>query len=120
MAAFKSVSHQKNTPPKVWEQLQQSSWINASFHDDIDSNNPVWDLAYDRALATLAQSPLCPELEAGISAADAVAYDVAAAAVEIATDSKITFFRDLIYWYSLGHFPCGWQGEHPEGKLIVF
>jgi len=24
------------------------------------------------------------------------------------------------YWYVHGHFPCGWQGEFPEGKLIIY
>jgi hypothetical protein len=24
------------------------------------------------------------------------------------------------YWYVKGHFPCGWEGEFPKGKLIVY
>lgn len=31
-----------------------------------------------------------------------------------------TFFQSLSGWYLKGHFPCGWQGEYPEGKLILF
>lgn len=30
------------------------------------------------------------------------------------------FYIGLGYWYTAGHFPCGWQGAHPQGKLIVF
>ena len=30
------------------------------------------------------------------------------------------FFARLGAWYLDGHFPCGWWGPFPEGKLIVF
>lgn len=30
------------------------------------------------------------------------------------------FFASLAYWYSNGHFPCGWLGEFPKGRPIVF
>ncbi len=80
--------------------------------------NPIWDIAYEQALETLSKS-INYQLEEGISIADAVAYDIAAAAVELATDSP-DFFTNLIEWYRLGHWPCGWEGEYPKGKLIVY
>lgn len=30
------------------------------------------------------------------------------------------FCLGLGYWYKIGRFPCGWQGTHPEGRLIVY
>lgn len=30
------------------------------------------------------------------------------------------FFTGLAYWYVAGHFPCGWEGDYPEGRIIVF
>jgi len=30
------------------------------------------------------------------------------------------FFASQAYWYMKGHFPCGWQGQFPKGKLIVY
>jgi len=30
------------------------------------------------------------------------------------------FFTSQGYWYIKGHFPCGWQGSFPEGKLIIY
>jgi len=30
------------------------------------------------------------------------------------------FFTRLGAWYLDGHFPCGWWGPFPEGKLIVY
>lgn len=34
--------------------------------------------------------------------------------------TSIQLFREMWYWYMRGHFPCGWDGVWPEGKLIVF
>lgn len=30
------------------------------------------------------------------------------------------FFTEWVAWHLNGHFPCGWQGNFPEGCLIVF
>jgi hypothetical protein len=30
------------------------------------------------------------------------------------------FFASQAYWYVRGHFPCGWSGSFPEGKLIIY
>ena len=30
------------------------------------------------------------------------------------------FFASQAYWYVKGHFPCGWSGQFPQGKLIIF
>ncbi|MBS0261988.1 MAG: hypothetical protein JSS02_08520 [Planctomycetes bacterium] len=30
------------------------------------------------------------------------------------------FYASQAYWYVKGHFPCGWQGEFPNGTLIVY
>ena len=30
------------------------------------------------------------------------------------------FYASQSYWYLKGHFPCGWKGIFPEGKLLVF
>jgi len=30
------------------------------------------------------------------------------------------FFSVLAGWYLRGHFPCGWKGEYPDGRLVVF
>jgi hypothetical protein len=29
-------------------------------------------------------------------------------------------YTDLADWYVQGHFPCGWEGKYPEGRLIVY
>jgi hypothetical protein len=30
------------------------------------------------------------------------------------------FYAVLAYWYAQGHFPCGWEGDFPKGKLLVY
>lgn len=30
------------------------------------------------------------------------------------------FYARLAHWYLQGHFPCGWQGEFPSGKLVIY
>jgi len=33
---------------------------------------------------------------------------------------QVGLFQSLAHWYLEGHFPCGWQGEYPDGQLIIF
>ncbi len=30
------------------------------------------------------------------------------------------FFDELLYIYLSGHLPCGWEGDYPNGRLIVY
>jgi hypothetical protein len=30
------------------------------------------------------------------------------------------FYASQAYWYTVGHFPCGWRGEFPKGMQIVY
>jgi hypothetical protein len=30
------------------------------------------------------------------------------------------FYASQAYWYVRGRFPCGWEGEFPKGRLIIF
>lgn len=30
------------------------------------------------------------------------------------------FFASQAYWYVQGHFPCGWRGDFPKGKLVIY
>jgi hypothetical protein len=53
---------------------------------------------------------------------DTVNWDIMNLAME-AEYSDIcspAFFASQAYWYTSGHFPCGWQGKFPEGRLIVY
>jgi hypothetical protein len=30
------------------------------------------------------------------------------------------FYASQAYWYIKGHFPCGWRGQFPDGKLVIY
>ncbi|MBP1994273.1 hypothetical protein [Paenibacillus eucommiae] len=30
------------------------------------------------------------------------------------------FYANLLEIYKAGHFPCGWDGDWPKGKLVIF
>jgi hypothetical protein len=30
------------------------------------------------------------------------------------------YYASQAYWYVKGHFPCGWEGDFPNGKIIIF
>jgi len=51
-----------------------------------------------------------------------VAEDMSRYAFEIHTQDiqPLGFYSDLFRWYTLGHFPCGWEGDFPSGKHIVY
>jgi hypothetical protein len=33
---------------------------------------------------------------------------------------KPAFYAVLGFYYIKGHFPCGWEGNFPQGRLIVY
>ncbi len=52
----------------------------------------------------------------------AVRFDVTLFCMEAEYDDVCPpgFFTRLGAWYLDGHFPCGWWGPFPKGKLIVY
>lgn len=105
---------------EAWKYLQKDSWFNAPFHDHIDQMHPICKEAYIIARDAVTESGNDHELEKGINVSLEAAYTASGAAYEIATDSKDRFFVGLMKWYQKGHWPCGWEGTYPEGRLIVY
>lgn len=35
-------------------------------------------------------------------------------------EAECTYFRDQLSWFHAGHFPCGWEGDWPNGRMRVF
>jgi hypothetical protein len=44
------------------------------------------------------------------------AHEIVLADVE----PNLNFFQSIMPWFRAGHWPCGWKGQWPEGKLIVW
>lgn len=104
----------------AWESLQDESWTDASFHEQIDQQHPAWIAAYDKVKQIISASENDYELEDGVFASMQAAYDAGGAAYEIAVNKNEGYYQKLIKWYQLGHWPCGWEGTFPKGKLIIF
>ncbi|MDP4147486.1 MAG: hypothetical protein Q8936_23960 [Bacillota bacterium] len=54
---------------------------------------------------------------------DCVKWDLLGAIMEYSykeCKNRPTFFLEILSIYELGHFPCGWEGEWPKGKLVIF
>ncbi len=53
---------------------------------------------------------------------DTVQWDILGVAMEAeyADVYPPGFYASQAYWYVKGHFPCGWQGDFPDGKLIIY
>ena len=61
-------------------------------------------------------------LELPKAVVDAVRWDI----IHLCMESEYAdvfppgFYASQAYWYTKGHFPCGWQGKFPEGMLIIY
>ncbi|MFM0084730.1 hypothetical protein P0D72_38575, partial [Paraburkholderia sediminicola] len=53
---------------------------------------------------------------------DAVQWDVLHLGMEAEYADVLPpgFYAAQAYWYMKGHFPCGWDGDFPSGRPIVF
>jgi len=53
---------------------------------------------------------------------DCIRWDVLGAAMEsvYANCCPPRFFSRLLDWYEAGRFPCGWTGNWPSGRIIVY
>ena len=104
----------------AWECMQDDSYTYASFHLEVDQAHPVWAEAYDRVFDIVSKSGRNYELEKDNPIARSAAWDAGGAAYQIAVGNKTGFYIHLMEWYRKGHWPCGWEGEYPDGKLIVY
>lgn len=35
-------------------------------------------------------------------------------------EAECMYFREQLPWFHAGHFPCGWDGDWPNGRMRVF
>ena len=74
------------------------------------------DLVREKASAVVAQFNLPPVF------IDTVNWDILHVCLEAELADVITpgYYASQAYWYVVGHFPCGWEGEFPSGKLVIY
>jgi hypothetical protein len=117
---------------EVWEgvqleaQNQLALWL--SRHDR--ENFQRWNERVDRhkmavvdPLAERAWEPYQRKRELDPAIIHSVRWDILGALMEntyLGSGHRCFFFLELLAVYKAGHFPCGWRGEWPDGKLVVF
>lgn len=42
------------------------------------------------------------------------------AEIIVVPECDCTYFREQFPWFHAGHFPCGWEGDWPNGRMRVF
>ena len=35
-------------------------------------------------------------------------------------EADCSYFREQLMWFHAGHFPCGWDGDWPSGRMRIF
>ncbi len=53
---------------------------------------------------------------------DVVQWDMAGLGLEVEYSDVVGrgFYVGLAHFYMVGHFPCGWEGEWPNGKAVIW
>jgi hypothetical protein len=53
---------------------------------------------------------------------DSVQWDVLHVCLEAEFSDCLPpgFYASNSYWYRAGHFPCGWKGKFPDGRIIIY
>ena len=115
----------------AWEnvELEAQNQLHVWLHRNHRERYQVWNDIVDRhkteVIAPLIKEKIIPfQLKHGLDVVlvHATSWDVLGALMEnsyLDTHHPAHFFLELLWVYEAGHFPCGWLGDWPSGKLIV-
>jgi hypothetical protein len=87
------------------------------WNDVVDMVKPVADELGERKSEKVVQEHNLPPGFVGCVCSDMLGILLEA---EYADVYPPGFFASNGYWYIKGHFPCGWEGNFPEGRLVVY
>jgi hypothetical protein len=116
----------------AWENigLEAQNQLTMWLHQNNRERYLVWnDIAVrhkSELIAPLIEEKIVPfQLKQGLDVAlvHSTSWDVLRALMAnsyLDTHHPAHFFLELLWVYEAGHFPCGWLGDWPSGKLIVF
>lgn len=103
--------------------------LTASLHERCPRDYQSWNLVVTRVKRDLLEPVVEPAIRR-VSAVndlppvfgDCVRWDVINGLMEMlfAACAPPRFFSALFELYEIGRFPCGWSGEWPEGRLLVY
>jgi len=71
----------------------------------------------DRKIATVVREHALPEIFKMRVNRDIIGFCMEAEYADVCLPG---FFTSIGNWYVNGHFPCGWRGVFPQGKLVIY
>lgn len=101
-------------------------FLSSHFPDEDQNWNVITETAKERVITPLTDQvwrPFANHHGLGDAFVDCVSWDVLAAVMEQeyrACTGRPDWFLQLFQVYRAGHFPCGWSGEWPSGRLLVW
>ena len=115
----------------AWEnvELEALNQLRVWLHRNVGERyhwNDIVDRHKTEVIAPLIKEKVVPfQLERGldVTLVHSTSWDVLGALMEnsyLDTHHPAHFFLELLRVYEAGHFPCGWLGNWPKGRLIVF
>ncbi|WP_159990764.1 hypothetical protein [Pelistega ratti] len=122
------VNEKINSPE--WENitLEESNNINSYFlQKNLFSKQDEWDLIAEEGRDFIKNKviPTIPEIN-GLTR-EIIINDISWNLIHFIIEDyykrkkiiRTSFFSELFEWYRLGRLPCGWDGDFPNGKLII-
>lgn len=103
-------------------QNQLTEWLFTHARTKYRGWNKLVDRHKEKVLKPLLKK-LKKERRLGQVVLDSISWDVLSALMEssyLPSRHPCFFFLELLEVYAAGHLPCGWEGEWPQGGLIVF
>jgi hypothetical protein len=116
----------------VWEnveleaQNQLTLWLHLHDHANYQKWNEIVVSHKNAVVNHLAEQTFIPfqtKNALDIVFVHCVQWDILGALMEnsyLGNGHRAFFFLELSMIYEAGHFPCGWEGDWPQGKLCVY
>jgi hypothetical protein len=87
------------------------------WNDTVREVNEISRPLVDRKIATVVREHALPEIFKICVNWDIGSFCMEAEYADLCPPG---FFTNLGHWYLNGHFPCGWSGVFPQGKLVIY
>lgn len=114
----------------AWSNVQMEARNNLTIilSRDWPEKDRMWNHITDQAKKLL-KSGVTPSISKYLNSKDlninvlqSVEWDILAAMMEHVYSPYVKpgFYTMLLKVYEEGHFPCGWKGKYPDGKLLIY
>jgi hypothetical protein len=87
------------------------------WNDTVDEVKKTTRPLVDRKIATVVRDNNLPEVFKGQVNCAIIGFCMESEYADVCPPG---FYTNLGHWYLNGHFPCGWWGMFPAGKLVVY